>query len=77
MSFKGAGLSPRLFIRQRHLLALLEALGGRATNTDFQRLLFLYCMERDGETLYDFVPYNYGAFSFTAYADRKSSTLRV
>jgi hypothetical protein len=75
MSLKGAGLSPRLFIRQRHLLALLEALGGRATNTDFQKLLFLYCMERDGETLYDFVPYNYGAFSFTSYADRKKLNL--
>ena len=70
--------SPRLYARQRRLLALLDALGGNASNTDFQKLLFLYCKELapanptvTAEGLYEFVPYGYGAFSFTCYADRR------
>lgn len=60
-----------LFERQRRLLALLDALGGRARNLDFQKLLFLYCQESDAAGAYEFVPYKYGAFSFTSYADRR------
>ena len=69
---------PRLYSRERLLLGLLDATGGDASNTDFQKLLFLYCKELSShqatETphgLYDFVPYHYGAFSFTSYADRR------
>ena len=69
---------PRLYSRHRLLLGLLDAIGGDASNTDFQKLLSLYCKERSshGSTqtthgLYDFVPYRYGAFSFTSYADRR------
>ena len=69
---------PRLYMRQRRLLALLEALGSRMGKLDFQKLLFLYCQEltsadpkgRDASP-YEFVPYRYGAFSFTCYADRR------
>lgn len=71
---------PRLFTRERHLLALLAALGGDVRNLDFQKLLFLYCQELSSShpstatsALYDFVPYQYGAFSFTSYADRRRS----
>ena len=60
----------RLYRRHRYLLALLEAIGGRASNTDFQKLLFLFSREAAGPPLYEFVPYKYGAFSFTSYADR-------
>lgn len=65
--------SPMLFARQRKLLALLGALGGRAGNVDFQKLLFLYCQEQapDLDAPYEFVPYKFGAFSFTSYADRR------
>lgn len=59
-----------LYERQRALLALLDALGGRVGNLDFQKLLFLWCQESD-EPPYDFVPYKFGAFSFTSYADRR------
>jgi hypothetical protein len=52
------------------LLALLEAIGGKASNTDFQKLLFLFSREAANHPLYEFVPYKYGAFSFTSYADR-------
>lgn len=62
---------PFLFERQRHLLALLDALGGRVANVDFQKLLFLYCQEPPAVGAYEFVPYKFGAFSFTSYADRR------
>lgn len=72
------GSMPRLYARQRLLLGLLRAIGGGVSNTDFQKLLFLYCKERSShgttqstQGLYDFVPYHYGAFSFTSYADRR------
>ncbi|MDE3001311.1 MAG: DUF488 family protein [Gemmatimonadota bacterium] len=68
---------PRLYSRQRLLLGLLDAIGGDVSNTDFQKLLFLYCKERSAhretessQGLYDFVPFRFGAFSFTCYADR-------
>ena len=69
---------PRLYSRQRLILGLLDAIGGNASNTDFQKLLFLYCKEPSSahptdtaKGIYDFVPYRYGAFSFTSYADRR------
>ncbi len=64
----------RLYVRQRQLLALLDVLGGNAGSLDFQKLLFLYCKElfpADQTSPYEFVPYRYGAFSFTCYADRR------
>ena len=64
----------RLYVRQRQLLALLDVLGGNAGSRDFQKLLFLYCKElspADQTSPYEFVPYRYGAFSFTCYADRR------
>ena len=62
--------------RRRQLLALLDALGDNLGNLDLQKLLFLYCQEvfatgREDTSLYEFVPYRYGAFSFTCYADRR------
>lgn len=61
-----------LFSRQRQLLQLLDALGGTSGMLDFQKLLFLYCQESStGGAPYDFVPYKFGAFSFTSYADRR------
>jgi uncharacterized protein (DUF488 family) len=60
--------------RQRMLLRLLGGLGGSARNLDFQKVLFLFCQEARAEKLYDFVPYRYGAFSFTSYADRRKLT---
>ncbi len=59
-----------LLNRHRHLLLLLDALGGRLGNLDFQKLLFLYCQE-EAPAPYEFVPYRFGAFSFTSCADRR------
>ena len=60
-----------LFERQRLLLALLDAMGEPLPGTDFQKLLFLYTREWEQEPSYDFVPYQYGGFSFTSYADKR------
>lgn len=67
----GHSLDLMLFKRHRTLLALLDALGGRVGNRDFQKLLFLYCEEWEEEASYEFIPYRFGGFSFTSYADRQ------
>ncbi len=59
-----------LFERQRVLLTLLDALGGQSAPTDFQKLLFLYTREQS-EPSYEFVPYRFGCFSFSSYADKR------
>ena len=63
--------SPSLLYRQKLLLSLLDALGGRVGNLDFQKYLFLYCQDWEKSQRYEFVPYKLGAFSFTSYADRR------
>lgn len=60
-----------LFERQRLLLALLDSMGEPLQSTDFQKLLFLYTREWEQEPSYDFVPYQFGGFSFTSYADKR------
>lgn len=60
-----------LFDRQKRLLALVDAVGGEVGNLDFQKLLFLYCQEIEESPTYEFVPYKYGGFSFTSYADKR------
>jgi uncharacterized protein (DUF488 family) len=57
--------------RQHRLLALVGALGGSISNSDFQKLLFIHCQELANNCFYEFVPYKFGAFSFTSYADRR------
>lgn len=60
---------PFLFARQRTLIDLLAALGGRAGGREFQLLLFRHC-EPQAEPAYEFVPHTRGPWSFTAQADR-------
>src|SRR5208282_2512542 len=60
-----------LFERQRLLLTFLDALGSPVGHTDFQKLLFLYTRECETVASYDFVPYKFGAFSLTSYADKR------
>ncbi len=68
-----AAKDPYLFDREKRLLVLIDALGGEISSTDLQKLLFLYCDEQT-EPSYDFVPYRFGAFSFTSYAARRKLT---
>jgi uncharacterized protein (DUF488 family) len=60
-----------LFKRQKLLLALLQSFGGRLSNIDLQKYLFLYTETCENEKSYEFVPYKYGCFSFQSYADRR------
>ena len=58
-----------MYYRQKILLALVEACGGRLKRTDFQKLLFLFC-QYTKKNFYDFFPYKYGGFSFLSYWDK-------
>lgn len=60
-----------IFKRQQLLLSLVDALGAPAGHTDFQKLLFLFTMECEEVPSYEFVPYRFGGFSFTSYADKR------
>lgn len=60
-----------LFERQRVILTLLKALDGPIGHMDFQKLLFLYTKECEEKPSYEFVPYRFGGFSFTSYADKR------
>jgi len=63
-----------IFDRQKRLLALLDTLGGKVNKLDFQKLLFLYCVNVERIPSYEFVPYKFGGFSFTSYADKRRLT---
>ncbi|HEY3931357.1 MAG TPA: DUF488 domain-containing protein [Verrucomicrobiae bacterium] len=72
ISLKLGNFNPvTLFERQRLLLTLLDALRGPVSNLDFQKLLFLYTQECEQQPSYEFVPYKFGGFSFTSYADKR------
>jgi hypothetical protein len=60
-----------IYQRQRLLLTLLDGFGEPLGHTDFQKLLFLYTRECEDVPTYDFVPYRFGGFSFTSYADKR------
>lgn len=60
-----------LFERQRLILTLLKALDGPIGHMDFQEFLFLYTKECEEKPSYEFVPYRFGGFSFTSYADKR------
>lgn len=50
---------------------MLDAMNAPVSNLDFQKLLFLYTKECEKEPSYEFVPYKFGGFSFTSYADKR------
>lgn len=56
------------FHRQRFILALISMAGGSLSRMDFQKLLFLSQQEADF-SYFDFVPYQYGCYSFQAQSD--------
>lgn len=60
-----------MYYRQKLLLALLQVFGGRLPKIDLQKYLFLFTEKHQKDKSYEFIPYNYGCFSFQSYADRK------
>ncbi len=57
-----------MFYRRKIILALLQAFEGHLPKISLQKLLFLFA-EKQAKRSYDFVPYLYGCYSFSANAD--------
>lgn len=57
-----------MFYRRKIILALLQAFDGNLNKISLQKLLFLFA-NRQTKPDYDFVPYHYGCYSFSANAD--------
>lgn len=57
-----------MFYRRKVILGLIELLGGEVEKLRFQKLLFLYAMKKQNPE-YDFVPYKFGCYSYSASAD--------
>ena len=57
-----------MFYRRKIILGLIELLGGEVEKLRLQKLLFLYT-EKKPQSEYDFIPYKYGCYSYSAKAD--------
>ena len=57
-----------MFYRRKIILSLFELCNGSIEKTKLQKLLFLYCQKKSNPE-YDFVPYKYGCYSYSANAD--------
>jgi len=64
-----------MLYRQKMILALIEAFGGRIDKLHLQKLLFLLS-QRQERPAYEFVPYQYAPYSFTAQRDLHISPTR-
>jgi len=58
-----------MFYRRKILLSLLQAFGGKLGKIDLQKLLFIFMQQKNENREYDFIPYNYGCYSYSANAD--------
>jgi uncharacterized protein (DUF488 family) len=58
-----------MFYRRKVILAFLELLDGSLEKIRLQKILFLFSQLQGKECVYDFVPYKFGCFSFSASAD--------
>lgn len=56
-------------------MALIELLGGEVKKLHFQKLLFLYAMKKK-QPEYDFIPYKFGCYSYSANADMNAMVKR-
>ena len=57
-----------MFYRRKIILSLFQLCNGNVEKTKLQKLLFLYS-QRKKESEYDFVPYKFGCYSYSANAD--------
>jgi uncharacterized protein (DUF488 family) len=58
----------KMFYRRKVILALFQLFDGHLEKIRLQKLLFLFCQKQE-KAEYDFVPYKYGCFSYSANAD--------
>jgi uncharacterized protein (DUF488 family) len=64
-----------MFYRRKIILALLEIFGDPMEKIRFQKLLFLLSMIQEIPS-FDFVPYRFGCYSFSAAADIKAMAMK-
>jgi uncharacterized protein (DUF488 family) len=57
-----------MYYRRKIILAILGEFGGQLPKTSFQKLLFIFT-RKQCEKSFDFVPYSYGCYSFSANQD--------
>lgn len=57
-----------MFYRRKIILALLQLFDGQLDKIRLQKLLFLFTLKQ-AKAEYDFVPYKYGCYSYSANAD--------
>lgn len=57
-----------MFYRRKIILALLQLFDGQLEKIRLQKLLFLFT-QKQAKAEYDFVPYKYGCYSYSANAD--------
>jgi len=60
-----------MFYRRKIILALLESQNGSIEKIALQKLLFLFSKKQQ-KPQYDFIPFHFGCFSFSASADLKA-----
>ncbi len=70
-----------MFYRRKIILALLQLFDGRLDKIRLQKLLFLFANQQtlvrpDGKAEYDFIPYKFGCFSYSANADMTAMVKR-
>ncbi|MBI2257519.1 MAG: DUF488 domain-containing protein [Flavobacteriia bacterium] len=57
-----------MYYRRKIILALLQIFNGAIDKISFQKLLFLFT-QRQNKAEYDFIPYRFGCYSYSANAD--------
>jgi uncharacterized protein (DUF488 family) len=60
-----------MFYRRKVILSILQAFNNKLEKICIQKLLFLFT-ERQIKPVYHFIPYKYGAYSFTAASDLRA-----
>jgi uncharacterized protein (DUF488 family) len=58
-----------MFYRRKVILAFLELFEGSLEKIRLQKILFLFSQAQGKDCVYDFVPYKFGCYSFSASAD--------
>ncbi len=67
-----------VFYRRKIILALLQLFNGQLEKIRLQKLLFLFTNKQscNGRTSYDFIPYKFGCYSYSANADMTAMVKR-
>ena len=64
-----------MFYRRKLILALLQLFDGQLDKIRLQKLLFLFA-NKQAKAAYDFIPYKFGCYSYSANADMTAMVTR-